>query len=200
MKLKEFMKEHKDSIENIEVDNSMWETIEKTIHNQRDLSFVKRLSIGLISFSLITVVLFTYVKNKQIEPMSPQVAELKMNLKNGKTSTRLKAVRNVSTNNQSDNGMIDVLLQTFKLDESVHVRLAVLNTLKPYAKKEEVKVTLIKALNNTENPRVILEIISILDKLNESDAKGALKSLSEKHGQPIIRKEASDAYNKLVEI
>ena len=112
---------------------------------------------------------------------------------------RLQGVNWAYRVEKSDTDVVNALLKTVREDDSVNVRLAAVDALKPFAKTSPlVRKALIQSLTKQDSPMVEIALMDLLVDLREPSAAASMKVLSQDVKQPAeIRERARSAAAEL---
>ena len=201
-------------------------SLEKYIHEQREafdekkmpdkaqLDFEKRLKKELhpapkqknnaikylaiaASFSLIFALGYFYHASEKEKKESRE--QLLFSMNNETASERLEAVYEFGDRyKKEDEQLLKRLFELLHNDSNNNVKIATIDALIKFADNEEIRLQLIKALENENEPLVQIKLIQSLTVLREERAKKPLKQIIEnKESFPVVRGNASLAINKL---
>ncbi|MEO8025082.1 MAG: zf-HC2 domain-containing protein [Bryobacteraceae bacterium] len=113
-------------------------------------------------------------------------------------SDRLRGVSWAYRVEQSDTEVLAALLTTVNQDQSVNVRLAAVDALRPFAASPVARKGIVKALLRQESPLVQAALIDLVVAIKEAPAKSSLETLSEGESyNPAIRERAKKALSEL---
>ena len=112
---------------------------------------------------------------------------------------RLQGVNWAYRVEKSDTEVVTALLRTVREDESVNVRLAAVDALRPFAKGSPlVRKALIQSIAKQDSPMVEIALIDLLVDLRETSALGSVKALSQDPRQSAeVRERAQTAVTEL---
>lgn len=97
---------------------------------------------------------------------------------------RLKAVSLTSEMNEVSDKVTSALFETLNNDESVNVRLAALEALKPYVRNGDVRKKLVLSIGKQDSPLVQVELAQLMVELQEKKSVKELKKLLENDQTP----------------
>jgi anti-sigma factor RsiW len=104
-------------------------------------------------------------------------------------SERLQGVSYSMRQPDAEPPVLDALLHTLRYDSSVDVRLAALDVLSRYGRRQDVRQGLVDALGTQQSPLVQVALIDVLVEMRNQNAVEELKKLQENpHLDPSVRK------------
>jgi hypothetical protein len=139
----------------------------------------------------------------QMAGLRTEVKEMKeammLNLLNDESaSERIKAVTYVEQMNNPGEEIIQALINTLNLDQSVNVRLAALNTVSRFSSSQTVRDSLVNSLRQQKEPIVQIVLINILTNKKEVKAIGPIKEIiSDKTTLPPVKDAATKSLKLL---
>jgi predicted anti-sigma-YlaC factor YlaD len=137
------------------------------------------------------------VNNEKLTALKQEVAKTKnlmiLTLLNQQSaSKRIQAVNYAAELDQLQPEVMQALLNSLSHDNSTNVRLATLETLAQYAGDPVVRLELVKALENQEDPVIQLNMINLMVLINEKSSAGALLKLVENENTPASVKDRAE--------
>ncbi len=113
-------------------------------------------------------------------------------------SDRLRGVSWAYRVEQSDTEVLSALLTTVNQDQSVNVRLAAVDALRPFAGSPVARKGIVQSLTRQESPMVQAALIDLIVEIKEKPARQSLEMVSagEKFN-PAIRERAKKALTEL---
>lgn len=166
---------------------------------------LKYAAIGLILVTFGTLIGLNWSKNKDLNRMNQELiamrTEMKSLLQNESTSVRIKAVNMSNELEQSDEEIINVLLQTMNGDESENVRLAAIDALEKFAQHPKVNKAFLNNLTANNSDFIKIKIINILATIQEQSALRYLDEIiNDKAASHYLKKEANDGKEAIVNL
>jgi hypothetical protein len=138
------------------------------------------------------------LQSKELSAIKRQISSM---LSDQSVPTRVNAMYVAQNQPNSDDGLLDMLIQAMKEDESSHVRLAAVQAISGYEKNVLAKEALIHQLENESDPFVKVAIIQSLSKMKETNAVHTFDNLIEDEQTPkFIKDEAHKAKLELTKI
>ncbi len=140
----------------------------------------------------------------EVSELTQQVVELKemmmLTLLEKESATqRLHAVSLTSEMDQVSEKVTDALFATLNKDESVNVRLAVLEVLKSYSKSSQVRTRLIESIAFQDSPLVQVALAELMVSIQEKKSVNALRKLLQNEQTPReVRTKISESINVLI--
>ncbi len=108
-------------------------------------------------------------------------------------SQRLKAVNAISELVELDIKTIALLINTFKSDDNINVRMAAANSLSKYSQSPEVRDAFIEVLEKEEDAAMQITLINLLTQMQEARAKKAFeKILNNENSIPVVKEQAKE--------
>jgi len=105
-------------------------------------------------------------------------------------SQRLKAVNIINEQVEFDQKTINTLINTFKSDDNINVRMAAANALAKYSQYEDVRDEFINVLEKEEDPALQITLINLLTQMQEARAKKTFeKILNNNNTIPVVREQ-----------
>jgi hypothetical protein len=105
-------------------------------------------------------------------------------------SQRLKAIHLINDQIQSDQKTINILINTFKNDNNINVRMAAANALSKYSGNENVRDIFIVVLDKEEDPALQITLINLLTQMQEAKAKKTFeKILINENTFPVVKEQ-----------
>ena len=125
----------------------------------------------------------------QMQALSQQVADLQemmmLSLLEKESATdRLKAVSLTQEMDQASQKVTQALLETLNHDSNVNVRLAALDVLSAYAKDDQVREGLIRAIAKQDSPLVQLALAELMAQLQVKSSVKELEKVLENDKTP----------------
>jgi len=113
-------------------------------------------------------------------------------------SDRLRGVSWAYRVEQSDTEVLAALLTTVNQDQSVNVRLAAVDALRPFAASPVARKGIVQSLTRQESPMVQAALIDLIVELKEKPARTSLETVSAGESfNPAIRERAKRALSEL---
>ena len=185
---------------------------EKIQHDneQRPLLINKHKGLQVFKYAAAIIILlgigFLVGQNMQIQNyQSSEIASLRAELSNMQqtatmaslsqptTSQRLKAINIINEQLKSDEKTINILINTFKSDENINVRMAAANALANYPEVEDVRTAFIESLENESDPALQITLINLLTQIQDSRAKKAFEKILENENTiPVVKEQATE--------
>lgn len=118
----------------------------------------------------------------EVKMLTRQVSDLKemmmLSLLEKESATeRLRAVSLTNDMGEVSDKVTNALFETLNNDESVNVRLAALEALKPYVRDGNVRKKLVDAIGKQDSPLVQVELAQLMVELQEKKSVKELKKL-----------------------
>jgi hypothetical protein len=160
--------------------------------------------LALASIALLVGLFVGYMfmpspqSNTEVTKLSEELSELKevmmLSLLEKESATdRLKAVSLTNEMTPSDK-VTAALLQTLNQDESINVRLAALDALKPYVNDGNVREQLVRSIANQDSPLVQVALADLMVELQEkSSVKELQKILKSDRTPKEVRKRIEES-------
>ena len=120
-------------------------------------------------------------RQQQLEVVLNQTRQqvLLASLQDYSGSQRIEAVYTISQSGQSDDALINALVNRMNSDKNINVRLAAINALSGLIpKNQSVKNELIRSLSVQTNPLLQISLIQVLTESGVKEAKDEIESLS----------------------
>lgn len=119
-------------------------------------------------------------RQAQYQQLAQDVSMMKYQMINGLlekpvVQERLKAVKMSSELDVVDTKVSNALLQTFRHDPSVNVRLAALDVLYHYVSEESVRSGLIQSIQYQDSPLVQIRLAELMAEIQEEEAVAPLE-------------------------
>jgi len=135
--------------------------------------------------------------SEELAALKQEVSEMKnlmiLTLLNQQSaSKRIKAVNYAAELNQLEPEVMQGLFNSLNHDNSINVRMAILETLSRYAGDPVVRLELVKALENQDDPVIQLNMINLMVMINEKSSAGALIKLVEDVNTHVEVKEQAE--------
>ena len=135
--------------------------------------------------------------NEELAALKKEITETKnlmilTLLNQHSASKRIQAVNYAAELDQLEPEVMQGLFNSLSNDNSINVRLATLETLARYAGDPMVRVELVKALENQDDPVIQLNMINLMVMINEKSSAGALLKLVEDENTPSSVKEQAE--------
>lgn len=92
-------------------------------------------------------------------------------------SQRLKAVNLINDQVESNQKTINTLINTFKNDDNINVRMAAANALSRYSDNEDVRNIFISVLDKEADPALQITLINLLTQMQETRAKKTFEKI-----------------------
>ncbi len=149
------------------------------------------------SFALIFAMGYFYNASEKIKQENKE--QLLFSMNDETASERLEAVYEFGDlYKKEDDQLLKRLFELLHNDSNNNVKIATIDALTKFTDNEEIRIQLIKALENEKEPLVQIKLIQSLTVLREQRAKKPLKQIIEdKESFPVVRGNASLAINKL---
>jgi hypothetical protein len=127
--------------------------------------------------------------NPEVAQLTQEVSDLKemmmLSLLEKESATeRLRAVSLTSDMTNASEKVTDALFQTLNNDNSVNVRLAALEALKPYVKNSDVRKQLIQSIGQQDSPLVQVELAQLMVAIQEKKSVKELQKLMDNDKTP----------------
>lgn len=175
MKFEEYLKDNKDKLDSIDVFDETWNNISNEIDELPSKSPTKLLKYAFsVGFLLIIsgVFIWFYISKiqdvqEQQQDFAEEMKEIKELLTANKDGVRIRAINKTEFISNRNPGIQQILIHTLQNDPSVNVKIAALNALESYMDEELVRIALIKQLENSNDNKLLLRIISALSTVNE---------------------------------
>lgn len=142
--------------------------------------------------------------NSQVEELASQLDKMKLvlmfsMLENNSPTERIKAVGYSEQLKETNNNMVNALINTTINDENVNVRLAALKALENNYDSPLVKSVLVKALETEKNPIMQIEIINVLVQTTEYSAITPFRKIIESDScNDIVKNYAKNSMDYLI--
>jgi len=108
-------------------------------------------------------------------------------------SQRLNAINMIDEQVESDEKTINTLINTFKGDDNINVRMAAANALVKYSKNEEIRDVFIDVLDEEEDPALQITLINLLTQMQEARAQEIFeKILKNQNTIPVVKEQAQE--------
>ncbi len=92
-------------------------------------------------------------------------------------SQRLKAINLINDQVESDQKTINILINTFKNDDNINVRMAAANALSRYSESEDVRNIFMSVLDKEGDPALQITLINLLTQMQEARAKKTFEKI-----------------------
>ena len=144
------------------------------------------------------------IYKSELTQLNDQMVEMKemmmmAMLENESVSDRIKGVQMSSELSSSNQKVIDALFLTLNSDPSTNVRIAALNTLATYANDPAVRTGLVNSIGQQKSPLMQVNLAELMVALQESEAKGPLKSILEDEQTPEeVRMTLKESIDKIM--
>jgi len=202
MSLEKYIKENKEVFDNQKMPEKASHDFENLLKSElhsvpaKKISPIKFLAIAA-SFALIFALGYFY--NASIKTANENREQLLFSMSNETASERLEAIYEFEgAYKKEDDRLIKRLFELLHNDSNNNVKIATIDALIKFTENEEIRLELIKALENEKEPLVQLKLIQSLTVLREQRAKKPLQQIIEdKESFPVVRGNASVAMNKL---
>jgi len=127
------------------------------------------------------------------EMYSIQQTATMASLRQPTASQRLNAINIISEQLKSDRKTINTLINTFKSDDNINVRMAAANALVKYSESEEIRDAFIEVLEKEEDPALQITLINLLTQMQESRAKKTFqKILNDDNTIPVVKEQVQE--------
>ena len=114
-------------------------------------------------------------------------------------SQRLKAINLINDQVESDQKTINILINTFKNDDNINVRMAAANALSRYSDNEDVRNIFISVLNEEKDPALQITLINLLTQIQEARAKKTFeKILNDANTYPVVKEQVQQGLKVFV--
>jgi hypothetical protein len=108
-------------------------------------------------------------------------------------SQRLKAVNTLNEQVKVDMKTVALLINTFKTDENINVRMAAANALAKYKQSTEVRDAFLEVLEKEENAAMQITLINLLTQMQEKRAKESFeKIVNNEQAMPVVKEQAKE--------
>ena len=108
-------------------------------------------------------------------------------------SQRLKAINIINEQVKSDEKTINILINTFKNDDNINVRMAAANALIKYSESEEVRDVFIDILEKEKDPALQITLINLLTQMQDVRAKKTFeKILNSDNTIPVVKEQIQE--------
>ncbi|MBU8892248.1 MAG: HEAT repeat domain-containing protein [Bacteroidales bacterium] len=108
-------------------------------------------------------------------------------------SQRLNAVNVINEQLRSDDKTINTLVNTFRSDDNINVRMAAANALVKYSESEEIRDAFIEVLEKEEDPALQITLINLLTQMQESRAKKIFQEiLNNDNTIPVVKEQVQE--------
>lgn len=143
-------------------------------------------------------------QNSEIAALRSEIQTIQQNasmvsLSQPTASQRLKAINIISDQANSNEKTINVLLNTFKDDDNINVRIAAANALSRYSNNEYVRDIFIDILDKEKDPALQITLINLLTQMQESRAKKTFeKILNDANTYPVVKEQVQQGLKVFV--
>lgn len=172
--------------------------LKRELHSasKQKMSPIKYLAIAA-SFAIIFALGYFY--NASIKAEIENREQLIFSMNNETASERLQAIYDFEDNYiEEDSKLLQALFKLLHNDSNNNVKIATIDALVKFPKNEEVRLQLIQALEEENEPLVQIKLIQSLTMLREQRAKKPLQQIIEdKQSFPEVKGNASLAMAKL---
>ena len=189
------LEEEKEKISHpIEIKNSSTKKI--------NWNFLKYAASAIIilgfGFTLGRSVQLRSIQNTEIAALRSELRLMQQNatmasLSQPTASQRLKAVNMINEQSDSDLKTIALLINTFKSDENINVRMAAANALSKYSESREVRNAFVEVLEKEEDAAMQITLINLLTQIKEKRAKKAFEEILHNNNSiPVVKEQAKE--------
>lgn len=180
MDLKKHIQDHRSEFDEYkvssQVDASFEALLKKELHHPKKgkVVYIRYLAIAASLALLVSTVLWfnSYRENEE------KRTQIISNLEDTSTGTRLEAVYEFSdAYKKEDQQIIDVLIKKLLNDTNANVKIAIVDALLEFPQNEQIRQSIILALEKETKPNVQIKLIRALRTLKEARAKGPLEEI-----------------------
>jgi len=196
MSLEKFVKENKEQLDQKTMPSESSSLFEKRLRDElhpiKKKKSVPTWAIAASFVLLASVATFFINRNSEDEKLTEQLVS---NMENESTSVRLEAIYEYEDNfKKEDDRLLKTLFDLLHKDSNNNVKIAAIDALLKFPNNEAMRLQLVKALEDEQEPLVQLKLIDAVMKLKENRAEKPLKKLIE-HEQtfPEVKGNASIA-------
>lgn len=119
-------------------------------------------------------------------------------LNNASAGVRLQAINNVQEIAKPDEQLLTALEHALNTDQNENVRMAAVYALSSYADRQDVRHSLVGALDKETEPVIQVLLINLLTEKKEKSAKGVLKDMMrDPHNTKEVRSIAKKSLQEL---
>lgn len=199
MSLEEHIKNNYNAKQSEPPIDEMWEHI---VSHQKaptqKASSIKWWAMAASFAGLIMLSWLGYNNTKQQEQIDKLTAKMDSMFDNANMMQRIKMVHMPDPSWQATPSYVKVLLDRLAQDESLAVRIAAAEALRPYAKQENVSNGLLAALKEGKDPYLSIKIINILSDANMKSSIPHLEKIIKDNKQNfLVKTEAREAIKKI---
>jgi hypothetical protein len=136
--------------------------------------------------------------NYEIATLRSELSSMQQNtsmtyLSQPTASQRLNAINIINEQTESDERTINTLINTFKSDDNINVRIAAANALVKYSKDEEIRDVFLEVLNKEEDPALQITLINLLTQMQDARAQKIFqKILNNQNTMPVVKEQAQE--------
>lgn len=200
MNLKEHIQQHRKELDNQEMSfNSeavFKDRLQKEMHlpKKGKVMYVRFISVAASIVLVLSV--FFWMQNPEI---SAETKEVLAFLADDSAGNRLTGVYKFEEEfEKEDSKIINTLIKILHEDANANVKIATIDVLLKYPRNEEIRISLITALEKEKTPLVQIKIIKSLGFLKENRAQKPLENIiNSKQTYPIVKNNATLAINQL---
>jgi HEAT repeat protein len=200
MNLKEHIQQHKNEFDSekmtVASDVVFSNKLKRESHPSKKS---KTLYLRFISVAASIVLVFSVFFWVQNDEVSSETKEVLAFLTDESAGIRLEGVYKFDEEfKKEDSKILNTLIKILHQDSNANVKIATIDALLKFPSNEDVRVNLIKALENETTPLVQIKLIKSLSFLRENRAQKPLKDIiNNKETYPIVKSNATLAMKQL---
>ena len=199
MKLKNYMQQHKRKLDknqmSLQADEAFKVLLKKELHSAKKARLVY-LKVFAVAASIALVLGLFWAQNNMNDSDKNQ---LLASLTDNSAGVRLEGVYRFNDEfTVEDTKIVSALINILHTDKNGNVKLAVIDALLKFPSNENIRVSLITALENEQLPLVQIKLIKSLSFLRENRAQKSLeKIINNTQTFPIVKSNANLAIAQL---
>ena len=186
-----------------EKENTQHNSDEIIIHSKKtNWSFLKYAASAIIllgfGFLLGRNVQIQSKQNSEIVQLRSELYSIQQSatlasLSQPTASQRLKAVNTINEQIKLDMKTVALLINTFKNDDNINVRMAAANALSKYSESKEVRNAFLEVLEKEEDAAMQITLINLLTQLQEKRAKETFENIiNNDQTIPVVKEQAQE--------